>query len=158
MLVVTNRAEFSSQVKGFINSARAQAENRLAGVMKGAQLHATLHSPVWSGDFASNWNVSYGTPDTTFIDSGGDYMRSSSEPGKEYKMNPLSSAIGLPPGNFNMVGFRLGQPVYLTNAAEHDEPYAWLIENNQIKFRSVNVGKHGVGAKAAGYILRNLGT
>lgn len=153
-LTIVNRQEFQQQVAAFANKVRAQAEVRIMNIMYDAQEFATRHSPVYSGDFASNWNVSYGRPDTTFILAGGDYMRIDKDTLRAFSPN---SALSVGKGNFDMSGFRLGQPVFLTNAAEHDEPYAWLIEDDKIKFREVNVGLGGVGRKTATHIIERFG-
>lgn len=150
-LRVLNREAFQAQVNAFVTKARVQAETRIRGIMVDAQRFAADHSPVYSGDYASNWNVSAGSPDTNF-NATPDYL------GPEYP-EPKDSRWGM--GNFDLNGFRLGQTVYLTNAAEHDEPYAWLIEDNQgdkhFVFREPNKGKHGVGRATAFRILRSLG-
>lgn len=154
MLKVVNRGQFDSQCAAWLGAVRAGAERAVVKMMKDAQKHATQISPVYSGDFASNWNVSYGQPDTTFISSQGDYMRVDSS----LNAHPLTSSAGVGLGNFNMSGFKLGQTAYLTNAAEHDEPYAWKIEKGQINFRPVNQGKDRVAGKTFTHLEINYKT
>jgi hypothetical protein len=144
MIRITNRGLFSVVVGHWIDSVRVGAEKAVAKIMKDAQIFATLQSPTFTGDFASNWNVSYGTPDTTFVGVPKGYA--------ELEAGPLDSSAGLSPGRFNMVGFQLGQTAYLTNASFHDEPYAWLIENGKINFREVNKGRDHVGQRTGTHL------
>lgn len=137
MIRVTNKSAFNAQVAAWIAAVKIGAAKAVVNILKDAQMEAVLKSPVYSGDYASNWNVSYGRPDTTF-NATADYF------GPEYP-SARNSAWGM--GAFNMTGFTLGQSAFLTNSAEHDEPYAWLIEEGKINFRPVNVGKDRVLGK-----------
>jgi len=161
VIKIVNHSAFKAQVNAWVNSVRAGAEKVVYRMMYDAQLYAMSRSPVYSGDFASNWNVSYGTPDTTFREGptiSRDYGRGLS--------SPRDSIWGR--GNFSMTGFQLGQTAYLTNAAQHREPgettvdyYAWKIEDGLIKFRDVNVsaGKTDrVAAKTHAHLVRNYKT
>lgn len=143
MITITNQAQFKTQVAAWLVWVRKGAANAVYRMMYDAQTWATSISPVYSGDFASNWNVSYGAPDASFKSSGDDY----------YGMSfPEANSAPWGKGNFNLSGFRIGQTAYLTNASEHDEPYAWKIENNKISFRPVNAGKWGVRAKTLNHL------
>jgi len=145
---ITNAAVFKAQVAAWAEGVNVAGGIAVTKMMKDAQLQATLLSPVYSGDFASNWNVKAGSPDTTFSSSGGDYMRVDSN----LRTHPLTSSVSVTPGNFNMSGFKLGQTAYLSNSAAHDEPYAWKIEDNKINFRPINQGKHRVRGKTLDYL------
>ena len=151
---VLNAAAFRAQVAAQIERVKKQAEARMVYIMKEAQIHASRISPVYSGDFASNWNVSYNTPDPGFMSSGGDYLRINESTGKAI---PLTSSLGVTQGNFNMTGYKLGQPLFLSNAAKHDEPYAMKIEEGTIEFRPVNRGKDRVARKTAAALRAKLG-
>jgi len=150
---VLNADAFRGQVKNFLAKTEKKVEVKLTGLMKGAQSYATMMSPVYSGDFASNWNVSVGAPDASFSSSGGDYMRLDDK----LRGQPLTTSVGVTKGNFSMAGFKLGLDVYLSNASAHDEPYAWKIELGQINFRPVNRGKHAVRAKTLAHIRILMG-
>lgn len=154
MIRVTNKSAFDAQVAKWIAAVKAGAEKAVFHIVRNAQIEATIKSPTYSGDFASNWNVSYGRPDTTFVSSGGDYMKIDDN----LKAHPIGSAISVTKGAFDMTGFRLGQSAFLTNAAEHDEPYAWLIEEAMIKFRPVNVGKDRVLGKTFTHLAHTFKT
>lgn len=150
---VLNAAAFKAQVAAQIARVRKQAENRIAFVMLQAQIHASSISPTYSGDFSENWNVSYGSPDASFKAGPRPFKRTSDG---DYMLAPVNSWSGVL-GNYNMSGFKLGQPAYLSNAAAHDEPYAWKIEKGAINFRPVNSDKDRVAAKTANKILSILG-
>lgn len=145
---VADRAQFEQSITKWISAVKAGTVKAVTKIARAAQIEATRISPVYSGDFASNWNVSYGAPDTSF-EGTNDYY------GLGYP-DPVESAWGV--GKFNLSGLQFGQTVYLTNAAEHDEPYAWKIENNKIKFRAVNRGKHAVRAKTLASLSRTFRT
>lgn len=136
MIQITNLSAFHNQTTAWINAVRGGLERAVVKMMKDAQMFATLQSPVYSGDFASNWNVSWGAPDATFT-------RGPINPGDGPYPNsfpaPRSAPWGM--GKFAAGAPKLGQSAFLTNAAVHDEPYAWLIEDNVISFRAGNSGR-----------------
>lgn len=145
-IVVANRAEFLGQVNAWINAVERGASLAVFKMLVDAQTFARNHSPVYSGDFASNWNVSYGIPDASFTST------------KDYYGPDYPEAVTQPWGTGNVQewsGYRLGMPAFLTNAADHDEPYAWLIEKNRIHFRPSNEGKGAVRAKTLNHLKNN---
>lgn len=152
---VLNAGAFKAQIAAQMDRVRKQAEARITFMVLRAQIYASSISPTYSGDFSENWNVSYGSPDTTFNDSGtgGDYYQESNGSMSFKPRDKWSGALG----TFNMTGFKLGAPVFLSNAAAHDEPYAWKIENNAINFRPVNTDKGRVRAKTMNYLTSMLG-
>src|SRR5574340_782364 len=117
MIRVTNKSAFDAKVAAWIAAVKVGAAKAVVKMTRDAQAFATLSSPTFSGDFASNWNVSYGAPDMTFSSSGGDYMKVDDN----LRSHAINSAIGVTKGNFDMNGFTLGQTAFLTNAAEHDQ-------------------------------------
>lgn len=154
MYRVTNKAQFDAKIAAWIAAVKAGAERAVTRMARDAQRFATLSSPTFSGDFASNWNVSYGTVDTTFHTSGGDYMPI----GNNLRAQAINSALSVTQGRFNMQGFKLGQKVFIANSAAHDEPYAILIERNQINFRPVNMGKDRVAGKTYDHLRHTYAT
>lgn len=147
MIHIKNRAQFQTQVNAWVNSVRRGTERAVYRMMVDAQTFATLASPTFSGDYASNWNVSFGKPDVTFVAGGIDFY-ADNYPG------PVSRAWGK--GNVAPASsFKLGQTAYLTNAAEHDEPYAWLIEEGKINFRPENVGRDRIAQKTLDHLAHN---
>lgn len=107
------------------------------------------NSPQFSGDFAANWRISIGTPDYTFEPiSIGDifhFMPRGSNPRKQGDPVPINKSLARMPA---LAGFKLGQVIWLTNSAYHDESYAILIEENRINFRPENPSGGRVVAKA----------
>lgn len=158
MITIRNRDAYNRQLTAAINRKSKEIGEILQKKMREAQLHARSISPVYSGDFASNWNVSVGKPDVTFI-SNIDYTASNRsytrEKGFSVVPEPVTQPWGV--GNFSFAGFTLGSTVYLSNSAEHDEPYAFLIEENRIAFRPVNQNKDAVRAKTAAHIVNTWG-
>lgn len=152
MLRVENRAQFEAEVSAWVGAVKTAAERLVVRMMADAKQFAETHSPVYSGDFASNWNVSYGAPDTTFV-------QGPANPGKGlYPMSfPAARESAWGQGKFGMTRFSLGQTAYLANSAAHDEPYAWKIENNQIVFRPVNQGKDRVLGKTFDHLVNHYG-
>ncbi len=150
MLAIKGKPLFDAATAAWLLNVKKGLERAVTKMMFDAQTYALQQSPVYTGDYASNWNVSYGKPDVTFIGTPKGY--------ESLKAGPLSSSAGLLPGKFNMEGFQLGQTAYLTNAAEHDEPYAWLIEGGKVKFREVNTGKDRVGGKTFDHLSTGYST
>lgn len=152
MLHVENRAQFKAEVSAWVEAVKTATERLVVRMVVDAKQFAETHSPVYSGDFASNWNVSYGAPDTVFV-------QGPPNPGKDlYPMSfPTARDTAWGTGRINMAGFQLGSTAYLANSAEHDEPYAWKIENNQVVFRPVNQGKDRVLGKTFDHLVNHYG-
>ena len=132
-------SKFKADVHLWVTKLRADIHGMVGRMMFEAQTYAMSISPIWSGDFGSNWNVSIGAPDTSFH---------STRVGKAYG-NPKEYLWGR--GNFNISNIDLSQPVtnyYLSNSATHTEPYAWAIEEGAIVFRDWNVENNRGGAVA----------
>jgi len=137
MIRVVNRSLFKAQVSAWTEAVRTKAEQAAVGMAKAALRNVTLHSPQYSGQFAASWNLSIGTPVFTS-------RQPTSGTGIEEAYHEESApAIGIAmyANEGALKGFKLGQKIYLANSVSHDEPYSFLIESNQINFRSVNVSK-----------------
>lgn len=135
--------------KGFAGVAKLWVEavkGHTAQVAKGLSrelLNVILYTgPQYSGDFVANWNVSVGAPDYTFrpVNESVRYMRVQRE--------GAPMAIGKSLARARVGNLWLGQTIWLANGAYHDESYAVLIENNQIKFRPENPSGGRVVARA----------
>jgi len=106
-------------------------------------------SPQFSGDFVANWNLSLMLPDNSFVHlhpvSSFAWFRSPRY--GEGDREAIDKALSRARAAFD--GFRLGVPVFFTNASAHDdEPYALKIEANTIEFRPVNVSGGAVMYRA----------
>lgn len=116
------------------------------GVVQGmtGEILETLayHSAQSSGDFASNWRVSVGAPDTTFIEGladEGDHLMGDRQ-AVENTMNNNAGALD---------GYTLGQKIFISNSASHDgDDYAAKIESGNINFREGNEGMPMVRTQA----------
>lgn len=89
-------------------------------------------SPQFSGDFAANWQYSINSINSTFNelnlldDPARPSFGAGSHPAIQYAKTMNKGRD---------TGYQLGDTLYIANSAYHDEPYALLIENQQINFR-----------------------
>jgi hypothetical protein len=147
-LKVTNLSQFDTEVRAW----KARVEAATAQVAKGVAmftLKAILKtSPQYSGDFVANWNVSIGSPDYTFnplpVGEFSRYTEDFSYLSKEGDPRAINVALS----KVSIGAYKLGQTIWLTNAAHHDDNYAVLIEENRIKFRPENPSGGRVVARA----------
>lgn len=141
-LVVTNRFQFDSQVSAWV----AAVKRHTAHVARGLAielLNVILYKgPQYSGDFVANWDVSVGSPDYAFKKSYGPmrYMTVVREGD--------TRAVDIAKSKVNFGDIRLGQVIWLSNAAFHDESYSVLIEEGRINFRPENPSGGRVVARA----------
>jgi hypothetical protein len=149
---VLNGAAYHAAVKRAMAHVATRFETKIRYAMQATWIHAAKISPTYSGDFSESWNVSVGQPDTSFVNT------------QRLQGAPIDKWSGVM-GNFSMpIGF-LGryspelpsQPIYLSNSASHDEPYAWKIESGKINFRDVNIGKDRVAFKASRFFKSQFG-
>jgi len=122
-LKVTNLSQFDTEVRAW----KARVEAATAQVAKGVAmftLKAILKtSPQYSGDFVANWNVSIGSPDYTFnplpVGEFSHYTEDFSYLSKEGDPRAISVALS----KVSIGAYKLGQTIWLTNAAHHDDNY-----------------------------------
>lgn len=133
-----------SQVNKDIDNWLAQVEAEIEAVARGYAMQALgvleIHSAQYSGDFAANWNLSVGTPDTSFAPWPGrhEWTDKNTQPFLMGDAPAMDYAMARAAGSLD--SFKLGQTIWLTNAAFHNESYAEKIENNRINFRPGNDG------------------
>lgn len=90
-----------------------------------------------SGDFAGNWQYSINYVNTTFNELN---LRDQGKPlFKVGDHQAITYAKAMNRGRDK--GYKIGDTFYLSNSAEHEEPYAMKIERNQIDFRYPNQGE-----------------
>lgn len=134
-LKVQGLEQFDAVVKGWLAAVEKQAEDAAVKLAKVAFNRVVEHSPQYSGDYAANWKVSFGTPDRTFRSFG---FSGKHAVGDEPAVSRAKAAA-------NWKGFKLGQQIFLSNSAVHYDPYpehyAWKIQNEQIVFREENRGR-----------------
>jgi hypothetical protein len=138
-----NIGQVFSEMDAWLAAAEKEVEDVAKGLATEALVSLLEHSPQYSGDFAANWNMSVGTPDYTF---NSDVFRDKHFPiahdATAFHMGDTPAAIyAFRNAMGKLDSFKLGDTIWLANAAAHDEPYAWLIENNMIRFRPQNDGQ-----------------
>ena len=153
--------EFNAAVRGWFDAVEKAAEDAAVGLATKVFEKALAESPQYSGSYAGNWKLSYGSIDTSFEfdplgtkGSGPIYQRGSG-PAQGY-----AHAHGMKsPG-----GFKLGQSIFVSNSTvskSSDPRYsdvnlAWQIEQGYIRFRPVNEGADHVGAKSLNFVAHRF--
>lgn len=139
-----NVAGFISAISKWEEDALQEIEAVAVGYIGHAFRFLVENSAQGSGDFAANWNYSINELDYSFtrdaVDGGGTRDTVSFILQDRIMGHPLAVNYAIDNARQVQAQFALGDKVYFTNAAQHDENYAWKIENNQIKFRSGNEG------------------
>lgn len=124
MIKVTNAEQFRGQVQRWLQAVEVGATKATMKMALDAQEFAMSKSPIWTGDFGSNWNVSAGSPNTSFREGS--------------QVGPVTHLWGR--GDVNFTNYKIGTPVYITNNAVHmGEKYAGMIDRGEISFRQWNV-------------------
>ena len=153
--------EFNAAVRGWFDAVEKAAEDAAVGLATKVFEKALAESPQYSGSYAGNWKLSYGSIDTSFEfdplgtkGSGPIYQRGSG-PAQGY-----AHAHGMKsPG-----GFKLGQSIFVSNSTvskSSDPRYsdvnlAWQIEQGYIRFRPVNEGADHVGTKSLNFVAHRF--
>jgi hypothetical protein len=135
MLEVKNVPQVSSQIDRWLAKIQKKAEQAARGYAITFLDRLLLSSPQSTGDFAASFNVSLNSIDTSFRGfrgNAGDWLfkqgdRPAIQEAKYHAANAFSN-------------FKLGQTIYISNSAVHDEPYALKVYMNQINFRPENIG------------------
>lgn len=130
-----NLDAFAGQLAQWAEGVREQMAQAARGLALEALREITEQSPQYSGDFAANWKLSVGAPNFSFQ---GQLFSLTGGPRLMGDREAIEYAWANNQGALN--GFRLGDTIYLANSAEHDQAYAWRIEDNKIKFRPGNKG------------------
>lgn len=154
MLKIQGLAQLDQVTNTWLASCHEVAENTARGYVAETFWYILQTSPQYSGDFVANWHMSLGTPSYTFSENtlkvtklarNGLFKWHSHifQEGDDPAISHAASAA-MPV----LSSFKLGVPVYFTNSAAHDEPYAVKIESNAIAFRPVNTSGGGVMFRA----------
>lgn len=110
------------------------------------------NSAQYSGDYAANWKYRVGSIDTSFTPNALGRQELLPEKGarpagwsrpEHRKIMGDDEAIQYARAQAagKASSYQFGDVIYLSNSAVHDEPYAFLIEGNKIKFRAGNQGE-----------------
>lgn len=155
--------QFNAEVKKWFAAVEREAAKAATGLAKQVFEKVLEESPQNSGDFVANWKVSVGAPVDTF------------EPGvlsRKYSSHKGEDGIGdfvrFKRGDAEAMDYarahaqwkvpKLGQSIFISNSAEHDERYAWQIEKGLIKFRPVNAGAGAAGRRSVEFVQRSFAT
>lgn len=145
---------FDRQVKAWFGAVEKAAAQEAVGLAKQAFDNILINSPQFSGDMVANWAVGVGAPVVSVkvdvIPGAARFRGHTDEQGIEPFGRGDYPAIEYAKSHATWTTPKLGQTIYLSNSAVHDEPYAWLIEGGKINFRSVNSG--------ADHVVRNAAT
>lgn len=156
MLKVSGLADFDAAVKGWLGAVEDAAAKAAVGLAKETFGMLLRGSPQYSGDFAASWRVGYGTVDRTYeqnLFSDDLFSVGPFQQGSHKAMDFARAKAQWKP-------LQLGEHIYISNSATHTEPYAWKIENGQIKFRAVNSGSEHLVRRTVtflGNIYKSLG-
>jgi hypothetical protein len=167
VLKVTNLKEVGDGFDAFFALATKTVTETSRGLGVMLFKGALNYSPQFSGDFTANWKFAVNWIDTSFkadifpaaVDTSEKILWGDSRRGGYVKRKRLPVGGFLkgstPAMNYAIAankgrdkGFKLGDTINISNSAVHDEPYAMLIEENQIKFRPGNSGIPGRSAAA----------
>jgi len=159
VLEVKNAEGVSRQLDQWLADVTQVATEVARGLSVRWFKEALARSPQYSGDFAANWRYSRNSGDTNF-ETG--FVRASRRHrkqdvdmtgGEAFKLGDWpAQGVALKLNSWREMGFKLGDIVYISNSSTHDEPYAWKIENNQVKFRPQNAGAGAVAARTTAYM------
>jgi hypothetical protein len=139
-LVLDNLDQFEGQIVDWVMSVRALTREVAEGFANFAFIHVTDMGAQFTGDFVGNWRMEVGGITPKF--ERGLFTVHQREDPSNVRFMGHPEAINYARNNARgrLNNFHLGDTIYIHNSAEHDEPYAWKIENGQIKFREVNLG------------------
>lgn len=134
---IKNFDQVKRQVDRWMQKARQEAQETAKGLTVTLLTRLVQNSPQWTGDFASNWRYSIGTPDLTY-DSGDVAPNGAegSEPWKQFSRPAIQ--LGLAKNRGKDYKFKLGDTVYVSNSSTHDTTYAKGVYDGTIKLRDVN--------------------
>jgi hypothetical protein len=131
-LRATNLDAFFAAIEAWAEEQEQLATKVAVGIAYHALYHIANNSAQFLGDFAANWNVSVGSADESFTENILNTDRVRIQGDQEAVQLAFARNRG------RLATFKLGDSIHLANSAHHEEDYAWMIEDNQIKFRPGN--------------------
>lgn len=155
MIKITNLSKVVADIDRWLLSVHEDVEQIAIGLMKVMLNQAMLHSPQYSGDFVANYKVSIGKIDKGFTPGiFSDKKFPAKAPYQKGDMPAISFAAAANVGK--TAGFKLGNTIWLSNSAAHDDLYAWKIENNTLRLRPQNFGGEGPMRAVKAYMKLNF--
>lgn len=158
MIKVKNLDSFDAAVQQWFAAVENAAAEAAVGIAHQVFEEVLETSPQYSGDFVANWKVSTNPNYSEFTPNAvGGYFKGK---GDLNAMGPIfqmgsSPAMQYARSNAKWPKIKLGKSIYLHNNARHDEPYAWKIENGEIRLRPVNEGAEHVVRRALASVSFN---
>lgn len=150
MFEINNIGQVVSQIEAWEAEVYESTRRAVMGVSIKMLHHVVEKSAQYSGDFAANWNIQRNSVDTHFepsvlvqrSKSWDGTLRHGMGPAFQPKImgDPAAKTYALSANAGRLNGFQLGEDLWISNSAAHDEPYAWKIEEGSIKFRPGNRG------------------
>ena len=157
-LSVSNLSEVNSKVKAWFGAVEDAARDAVVGLAKEVLDNALINSPQYSGDYAASWRVSPGVIDYTYekdaLPGAARWNQDKDGPAPFGRGDQQAIEFALAHNAAVWSTIKLGGTVYITNSAQHEDAYAWKIENNEITFRTPNMGAYRVGQNAVEKIAR----
>lgn len=159
-VAVKNLAEFDRDVMAWFAAVEEAAAEAAVGLAKRVFDKVLIESPQYSGDFAANWKVSVNAPSTAFKPDAvrPSFAKYHDQDGIKQR-KPFGrgdpEAIAHAKAQANWSKIKLGDVIYISNSADHDEAYAFKIEEGKIKFRPVNEGADAVGRRSMQFVANH---
>ena len=161
-LRVEGLPEFDSAVDAWFGAVEKVAAKAAVVLTNRVFDNILINSPQFSGDMTSSWRVSFnGYVDGRFEKNAipGAARYGEKEKGVEPFGRVDAAAIQHAYSQVTWPSdFKLGTPIYISNSATHDEPYAWLVEDGKIKFRPENAGADHVCGNAVKRVAARFST
>ena len=160
--------KFDAAVGAWFGAVEKASQEAAAGLAKRIFDKVLIESPQATADFVANWKVSVNAPapasDFTagvipgkfksYPDSVGIYSTELFKRGDPEGINYAKRHVVWSP-------IKLGDIIFISNSAIHDEAYAWLIEEGEVNFRQVNAGADYVGYRSVQFVANrypNIGS
>lgn len=149
--------KFDAAVKAWFASVETASAAVAVGLARRVFDKVLIESPQYSGDFAANWKVTIDAPASDFnADAVDKKRRGYPDATGINEFTPFKrgdpEAIAYAKAHAAWTPIKLGQSIFISNSAEHDEKYAWQIEHGIIKFRPVNAGAGAVGRRSVAFV------
>jgi len=155
---------FEGDVKSFFANVRVAAQEAAVDMAMVALKEIVKESPQFSGQFVANWQLApYAPSQIAYNDPLNFYQNEAQSELSGSDVTPYKKG-DVKAINFAMTKARagaararsapLGTPIFLSNSSQHEEPYAWKIENGEINFRPENPDASRVVQRSA-VVVRN---
>ena len=155
--------QFDRVVNTWFEDVASAAQEAAAGMAEVALTYILEESPQFSGDFVAGWEASFSTPSLIWrppqAGGAGLIKKGLTEPREKGDPDSIDYALSKAAPRLSAAGRQLlGTPIFLSNSASHDEPYAWKIERGEIEFRPENPNASRVVERGAEFVYRRFST